>query len=574
MLSCNDKDTITVTEQNDVEASFRTTINEVNTRATDTTWEVDDAIGIFALNEGEALSAESIYDGMDNIEYRNNAAGVTADFEAASTPIMFPGDGTKLDFVAYYPYTTAVTEDYLLPIDVAEQTPLSSIDVLYASAHNQNKHNPSVPLIFTHQLSQVAITLTAESGISLVDVEMILQNATTEGSMDLVDGTITLGTSQGSITPVIHMDEITNSAVATAILLPGQAMNDLNVQISLPDGKIYSWIPTESILTSNTRNRYALHLTHGKVEMVGNGAIIEDWGSGEIDEQEKLEPSEYGNREDISITLTVSEVEAEGGNSTLQVTVPEETAWTVSTQVDWITLGTPISATRSTQSFTGSADIEVTAAPNTERIPRAGVITLTLEEDNYTTAVIISQAAYVDPDAAIDLFFSEYVDGSDDNDYIEIFNGTGMEVDLSNYRIILYPAGTYSQRILPLSGILLNKEVLVLRNPKATLFTGTSIPGENEAVVFKGHDAITLEKKTDGDQSYSVIDIFGCIGEKPANGWTADGGYTTKGKTLRRKPFVRKGVTENPTEGFPTLATEWDLYDLDDISGLGSHSME
>ena len=36
---------------------------------------------------------------------------------------------------------------------------------------------------------------------------------------------------------------------------------------------------------------------------------------------------------------------------------------------------------------------------------------------------------------AIDLFFSEYAEGSSNNKYLEIYNGTGADVDLSNYSL-------------------------------------------------------------------------------------------------------------------------------------------
>ena len=34
-----------------------------------------------------------------------------------------------------------------------------------------------------------------------------------------------------------------------------------------------------------------------------------------------------------------------------------------------------------------------------------------------------------------DLFISEYAEGSSDNKYIEIYNGTGTSIDLSDYEL-------------------------------------------------------------------------------------------------------------------------------------------
>ena len=68
------------------------------------------------------------------------------------------------------------------------------------------------------------------------------------------------------------------------------------------------------------------------------------------------------------------------------------------------------------------------------------------------------------------------------------------------------------------------------------------------------------------------VDIFGRIGEDPGASWTAPGGYSTENKTLVRKASVLSGVSVNPGAGFPTLATEWDVFVIDDVTHLGAHT--
>ncbi|WP_442787150.1 choice-of-anchor D domain-containing protein [Flavobacterium suncheonense] len=170
---------------------------------------------------------------------------------------------------------------------------------------------------------------------------------------------------------------------------------------------------------------------------------------------------------------------------------------------------------------------------------------------------------------ATDLFISEYVEGSNNEKYIEIYNGTGASVNLSDYRLRLYANGsaTVSNDVL-LSGTLADGQVIVYKNSLATLFAGTN----NAAVNFNGDDALALFKVS----TNSNVDIFGRIGNDPGTAWTAAGGYTTLDKTLRRKTNVCGGVTVNPTGtgvgAFTTLSTEWDIFNIDDVSGLGSHT--
>lgn len=168
---------------------------------------------------------------------------------------------------------------------------------------------------------------------------------------------------------------------------------------------------------------------------------------------------------------------------------------------------------------------------------------------------------------ATDLFISEYVEGSSNNKYIEIYNGTGAAVDLSDYQLIQYNNGSVTPfYIATLSGTLANGASIVYRHPSATVILIGSTLNQN-LMGFNGDDAMVLYKIS----TASNVDIFGRIGEDPGAAWTS-GSFTTVNKTLRRKSSVSGGVTVNPSSGFPTLATEWDMFNEDDVTGLGAHT--
>ena len=178
---------------------------------------------------------------------------------------------------------------------------------------------------------------------------------------------------------------------------------------------------------------------------------------------------------------------------------------------------------------------------------------------------------------ALELFFSEYIEGSSNNKAIEIFNGTGVPVDLSDYRVELYSNGaTTASNTLSLSGSLAHGDVYVIANSSANPSILALADITSTVTYFSGDDALALKKISTG----SFVDIFGVIGDRPASpgAWTADGGYSTIDKTLVRKPDVVQGVSVNPSghspnsnEGFATLASEWIVYPIDTISHLGSH---
>lgn len=192
-----------------------------------------------------------------------------------------------------------------------------------------------------------------------------------------------------------------------------------------------------------------------------------------------------------------------------------------------------------------------------------------LARDNSGQQAISAIYTYTIPMAtacAADLFFSEYCEGSSNNKYVEIYNGTGNSVGLSDYRLRLFANGavTPTQDIV-LSGTLSNQGVIVYKNSSATVYTGTSTV--NNAMAFNGDDAVALFKIS----TSSYVDIIGRIGEDPGTAWTS-GSHTTLDATLVRNASVTGGVTSNPASGFPTLATQWVKYATDNVAHLGSHS--
>ena len=95
-----------------------------------------------------------------------------------------------------------------------------------------------------------------------------------------------------------------------------------------------------------------------------------------------------------------------------------------------------------------------------------------------------------------DLLISEYIEGSSFNKALELYNGTGSDIDLANYSLELYSNGaSTASQTLPLSGTLKNGDTYVLYHKDANADIKSKGDLENSTVInFNGDDAVVLKK--------------------------------------------------------------------------------
>ena len=175
---------------------------------------------------------------------------------------------------------------------------------------------------------------------------------------------------------------------------------------------------------------------------------------------------------------------------------------------------------------------------------------------------------------AADLFFSEYVEGdTGNNKYLEIYNGTGTTITLTDYSVEMYSNGSSSVSqtedfTIGFPTTLNNGEVIVLQAQNTSEYSG--IAYSSNVCFFNGDDTVVLKKNG------ITIDIIGNMGCDPGSAFTATGGYSTANQTLIRNIDVCEGVSIDPSgcgsTSFTTLATEWTTLGTDVFSNLGSHT--
>ncbi len=204
------------------------------------------------------------------------------------------------------------------------------------------------------------------------------------------------------------------------------------------------------------------------------------------------------------------------------------------------------------------------------------------------------------------IFISEYVEGWSNNKALEIYNPTNASVNLSEYFVARYSNGSATATVansVQLSGTVAAKDVFVAvlekldpngQGQEAPIWDSlqaradgffSPVYNTSNAFYWNGNDAILLAKgnltgltattviNPTNVPGFQIIDVFGKIGENPANssGSTAnnDGGWATGfphntgvgvlatvDHSMIRKPNVLKGVVANPS--FFNPLGEWD----------------
>ena len=193
----------------------------------------------------------------------------------------------------------------------------------------------------------------------------------------------------------------------------------------------------------------------------------------------------------------------------------------------------------------------------------------------------IDEGALEDP--AVDvagLFFSEYGEGSSNNKYLEIYNGTGSVLDLTEFafpNVSNAPStsGEYEYwNEFPAGATVAAGDVYVIANPSADAVILAFADYEFQ-YLSNGNDGFCLVEGT--ESSFIIVDCIGDWNGDPGDGWDVAGVVeATKDHTLVRKANVTEGNGGDwpSSAGTDASSSEWVVLDQDTWDYLGSHPHE
>lgn len=286
--SCDDK-------KGDKELPKEYTVLEIQSRinslrATETSWERGDQIGLYAVVSGKGLSSTSIFQKASNLPYTTpDGDGHFLPAEGGEIRLM-PEE--RIDLISYYPYQP-VGADHKLRINVRDQSDFTKLDLLYSdNARGLNNLHPKANLQFVHAMSQLQVSIMGDGATDLNALQISVGDVKVEGVFDLAAGQLSnLGTTTSKIT-MHKAKSVAKGATHQAILLPGQELKGLTYTFEVA-GKSYTYTEMESKqLQAGVRVRRNFKLTDTGVELID--ATIEIIGEGEGDTQPQPDPEQPG----------------------------------------------------------------------------------------------------------------------------------------------------------------------------------------------------------------------------------------------------------------------------------------
>lgn len=290
-------------------------ISSVASRATDTSFEADDEIGISMYANGAFAT------GATNVKY-TTADGTT--FTGAEITWEAAGDAATADFIGVYPYKKGSISDgkYSFTLSDDDENKLSENDVMYAYTPNVRNGTGAVSLNFKHKLVKVVMNVKDQDGTAITGAAVEIDKQQLAGSLNLADGTVTATQDTEQAISFVYNKE---GSQYEAIVMPSEAVEGKAITIT-SDGKTYSCPVGDLAFASGTKMTLSATITG---ETGGAGTVIvikpesitvENWDGGVskdyvFDAEEKIEitgktPYTLATNKTLSDTpITINEFE-------------------------------------------------------------------------------------------------------------------------------------------------------------------------------------------------------------------------------------------------------------------------
>ena len=270
----------------------------------------------------------------------------------------------------------------------------------------------------------------------------------------------------------------------------------------------------------------------------------------------------YTVTENVTVIGSVDATDADGDTLTYTLSGDDASLMTVSST--------------GALSFVSAPDFETPGDADANNVYEA-TVTVTDGTDQATQAINVTVTDLEEAVNATELFISEYSEGSSNNKYIEIFNGTGASVSLDGYAWPTNAAPSAEEgkheywNTFTEGAVIANNDVYVVCNGSLDASVSAACD-QTGSVFFNGDDGVALAKGT--EESFTVVDVVGTwSATDPGAGYevcgVADG---TLNHTLIKKEKVEGNAGDwASSAGTSAEDCDWIVKDQNYWSDIGLH---
>lgn len=281
MVSCSEnlENTPTIPETDQLPINISTTL----TRATDSAFEAGDKVGIFVVNEPNALEASGNY--VDNMGFTYSTTWTP------DTPIYWLDQTTKADFYCYYPYAEGVSTTAHTFATKANQSQLADYkasEFLWGKVSGVAPTEEAVNITTTHTFSNALVILKPGDGFTEESLAAATQSVKicgikTNATINLATGVANATGNATEVTPYLENGQY------RALIVPQTSAERALIVVTV-DGVDYTL--TRS-MTFNANKQHKFTVTLNKANN-GVNVGIDGW---ETDEED------YGGDGGIDLSL-------------------------------------------------------------------------------------------------------------------------------------------------------------------------------------------------------------------------------------------------------------------------------
>lgn len=226
--------------------SFASSVNgDEILRASGTTFDIDDRIGVFGYEAGTATPLSSLV----NAEFVTGGSGL---FAPVGHRIPYPDGDKRYDFFAYYPYsdfsgTTSISLDIRKQEDFMYSDNLKNVPKGTYSEHE---------LVFRRQMSKVILNLSATNEeVTITTASVVFKGVTANAVFDLKAGTLTPSPEKTDIEA--RVSPVAGGINASVMLFPTLA-DGIKAEIKIGE-KTYEW-SLDRALKAGTNYRFDIKI--------------------------------------------------------------------------------------------------------------------------------------------------------------------------------------------------------------------------------------------------------------------------------------------------------------------------